>query len=709
MDDYFAPHIHHDLPDSDEDFPQALRAYYDHPDIQGQMAEQRASHHQASLSPDADAEDFRRHMTEMHGKEDDGYLPEYHEGHARDHEDMERAQALGLPLPGEFVSHSYQETEHERRRGGDRMPDASRSPGHIAIRRWDHQSAGGVYLRFGDWPADERSRNNVTGRKEDGVSVYDLDRDGDPEDPDPGYERGHHHDESCDPDCDLDWENDDYGNDPGEEMDGRIRRAERGRRTGDDRRSDTAHLVRGDMVSLGHDAEPLLRNVRRVGDWIDHRHLFIPGAEKHRLAREPGDEGYEPPAEKLPGHRRQAGTSCSCCGGTGEHATGHECYRCDASGQSSPGPDCEEVYRDPAAHAQGCPAGCGQRSAARKSREELTPGMYSNLSDDHYDRFIRPHFEAREQPGSEVIHDSAAVQYHSSPFSSGFPHDDWSHVGTRKAAEDRLAEINPVHFDLSRHTRPTLYHVKLSGRVYPHVLTDEQAGDISSTEDPHVLTEHDLPSGRGYHIFPYRNHTEDIGSVSYLAHKSAIRVLRAEQPDDWRYEARKTAAGKNGMMIALIPADHVKDHLQQVMEPLKHDAEPREDLHVTVLYLGKTTDRTQAELDKLPELIRLWAKTQEPFTASVQGSGTFANSGEHPLLALVDIPGEARHMHNSLADFLKGHGISFPENHSWIPHITLAYSPHAVRFLPKIERREWPVSEVHYFQGGARTAIPLGR
>lgn len=156
-----------------------------------------------------------------------------------------------------------------------------------------------VYLRFGSWPKNERSRNNVTGFPEDGVSVYDLDHHGNPMDPDPHFGRGHEHDESCDPDCDMDAANNDYGNDTHEEMQGRVRRAEQTRYRGNENHSDTGHLVKGDMAAIGHDGEPLLRNVRRVGDWIDHRHLLVPGAEKHRLARDPEDPDYEPPAQRM--------------------------------------------------------------------------------------------------------------------------------------------------------------------------------------------------------------------------------------------------------------------------------------------------------------------------------------------------------------------------------------------------------------------------
>jgi 8-oxo-dGTP pyrophosphatase MutT (NUDIX family) len=54
---------------------------------------------------------------------------------------------------------------------------------------------------------------------------------------------------------------------------------------------------------------------------------------------------------------------CDCCNGTGEHVTGHECYRCDASGTLYPSdegtPNCDEMFRDPTMHDAGCPH-CGR-------------------------------------------------------------------------------------------------------------------------------------------------------------------------------------------------------------------------------------------------------------------------------------------------------------------------------------------------------------
>jgi NUDIX domain-containing protein/rifampin ADP-ribosyltransferase len=177
---------------------------------------------------------------------------------------------------------------------------------------WDSSGSdhSGVYLRFGDWPHDERSYSPAGGYHEEGVSVYDMDREGEPS-IDHGLDRGHpeHYD-----DCDVDEDGncqykDPWGepdNDPREEMQGRKTRAEKGRYYGSDRPDSVGHLVRGEVSGVGYDGEPLLKNVRRVGDWIDHRHLFVDTAGAHRLARHPMDEDYEEPEEKPPyGYRNE--------------------------------------------------------------------------------------------------------------------------------------------------------------------------------------------------------------------------------------------------------------------------------------------------------------------------------------------------------------------------------------------------------------------
>lgn len=226
----------------------------------------------------------------------------------------------------------------------DPKPGSHEAAAQPVTAPWDASGSEktGVYLRFGHWPENERSFSPAGGYHEDGVSAYDLDRHGDPA-IDHGLDRGHVHDDDCDVDefgtCEYSgdpWHNPD--NDPREEMQGRVSRAEKNRRWGDDKPHETGHLVRGEMTGVGYDGEPLLQKVRRVGDWIDHRHLFIPGAQPHRLARDPSDEDYEPPEEQPQHAGREAASrpgrderQCPCCKGAGSHGS-DSCEACDGDG-----------------------------------------------------------------------------------------------------------------------------------------------------------------------------------------------------------------------------------------------------------------------------------------------------------------------------------------------------------------------------------------
>ena len=161
-------------------------------------------------------------------------------------------------------------------------------------------------------------------------------------------------------------------------------------------------------------------------------------------------------------------------------------------------------------------------------------------------------------------------------------------------------------------------------------------------------------------------------------------------------------------MVALVPPAEVLDHLVEAMKPIGEKAEPRKQMHLTLLYIGRTDDHSAKHLDKLPGLVSQWAKTQEPFTAKLQGAGTWVSDDGHVLHALVDIPGSPQ-IRSSLEAFLGGHGIPFPQDHGFTAHITLAYADHRMRFLPKIEPKQWPVGEVWYVVAGNWQSIPLGK
>lgn len=100
---------------------------------------------------------------------------------------------------------------------------------------------GQPHLRFGLWPEDERSRNHVTGHKEEGVSTYELHP---------------HTNEPVDPDPHMQSDGAEWAHDG---MQNRVRDFHRERLSG--------YEVTGRFAGIGHDGENLLRGVQKLGRW----------------------------------------------------------------------------------------------------------------------------------------------------------------------------------------------------------------------------------------------------------------------------------------------------------------------------------------------------------------------------------------------------------------------------------------------------------
>lgn len=126
-------------------------------------------------------------------------------------------------------------------------------------------------------------------------------------------------------------------------------------------------------------------------DGTTHVHL------EHAATFNPHTKGWEPAGAKT------AAQNCGCCGGTGEHETGHECYHCDASGtpdtQEQAQPFCADVFRDRALHDQGCPH-CGSRKEAG-AQGDLPEGLHFKIYPSGRNGGSRYHAIDAHLPGEE--------------------------------------------------------------------------------------------------------------------------------------------------------------------------------------------------------------------------------------------------------------------------------------------------------------------
>lgn len=125
------------------------------------------------------------------------------------------------------------------------------------------------------------------------------------------------------------------------------------------------------------------------------------------------------------------GDRCDCCGGTGEHVSGHECYRCDSSGrvshEESLAPYCEDLSKE--ARGSTCPS-CGEETPYHSFGCEQTqaPHKYWGKKDP----------EVLFQGQSETV-----APFKSAPFARGYDKDLVTHRLSQPIEEHHLEDMDP--------------------------------------------------------------------------------------------------------------------------------------------------------------------------------------------------------------------------------------------------------------------------
>lgn len=129
-------------------------------------------------------------------------------------------------------------------------------------------------------------------------------------------------------------------------------------------------------------------------------------------------------------------------------------------------------------------------------------------------------------------------------------------------------------------------------------------------------------------------------------------------------------AQRTGAMIALRPRqDHI-DRLALV------DGEPPEELHTTILYLGKAADYSYQTRDRIIQAMREVALRFRNVTGNGFGINVWNPSGDEPCVVLGVSGKEMADIYNGIVSALQGFDLlQVPEQHEpWVPHITLKYT-----------------------------------
>lgn len=145
----------------------------------------------------------------------------------------------------------------------------------------------------------------------------------------------------------------------------------------------------------------------------------------------------------------------------------------------------------------------------------------------------------------------------------------------------------------------------------------------------------------------------------------------------------------NGVLIAFF----IPKELAKKLALTTEDAEPAEDLHVSLVYLGTTDTLNKDTIKTAIEITEKLAKQFNPFEGKIGGYGRFSNaetSGKDVLYLSVNVPG-LENFQILLLEKLTEVGISVKQKNAFTPHITLSYIAkdkkipfHRIKALPVV-------------------------
>lgn len=162
-----------------------------------------------------------------------------------------------------------------------------------------------------------------------------------------------------------------------------------------------------------------------------------------------------------------------------------------------------------------------------------------------------------------------------------------------------------------------------------------------------------------------------------------------------------------GVMVALYPDPDAAKKIA-----VRGGDDP-EDLHVTLAYLGKTTDQAgdgltlEAATSKIVAAAQSAAATYQPLSGTVGGVGKFPDHGDGvPVFAPVDVVGLGA-VREAVVDALEAQGLPVKTDHGFTPHMTLGFNLD-MNLIPDSEPVPVEFTHLVVAVGGTHTRIPLG-
>lgn len=157
------------------------------------------------------------------------------------------------------------------------------------------------------------------------------------------------------------------------------------------------------------------------------------------------------------------------------------------------------------------------------------------------------------------------------------------------------------------------------------------------------------------------------------------------------------------VMVCLKVPDTIREDLQAKYPFI--DDQTKDNLHITLMYLGDSKD---LDMDKVSSAVRNFADASAPIVTDIQGLARFVSKGnKDPVVMTVDSP-SLPDVFQSLKAALGTYDVPYPEEHGFIPHMTMAYIPKDASLPAQtIDPLKLSFSEVYLVNGNEWTAYNL--
>jgi len=283
---------------------------------------------------------------------------------------------------------------------------------------------------------------------------------------------------------------------------------------------------------------------------------------------------------------------------------------------------------------------------------------------------------------------------------------DWTHATNEHILDNRTTWAFPL---LSLHDE--LLRAQVTGERASAYKTEVEAGAITPAQmaqllvDENEIPESFLPAGDATDT---ETLTDEEKPTAEVEAEPESDLLSTEIPQTESNKEKKSLKAHDGAMIALMLDESDSEAL---LSSLPAGVSPEGDLHITLVYLGKSKDI--ANLAPIISAIEKTFSTSGFLTGVVGGVGKFNNDegdGTNAVYASFDCP-ELNGLQLSLSSLVDDSGVvrANPKEHGFTPHITLTYIPIGEQ-IPDIDAPKLVITfrEVALVVNERKTMFPIG-